>query len=143
MRVFPAAREELHWLVERTQFSPTAGCRAIKATDEDGRIRGMVAFDGWTLNSVQAHMAVDSPIAWRALLRPAFAYPFEEAGRGVLLAIIPAGNTKSVRLAQHFGFQESHRVRDGWSVGEDLLVLEMRREACRWLAANVSTRKAA
>jgi L-amino acid N-acyltransferase YncA len=134
VKVLAADRSEVGWLVERTGFAPTAGVRAIKAMDAEGVIKGMVAFDCWTENAVQAHMAVDTPIAWRSLLRPAFAYPFEQCGKGIILAAIPAGNARSVRLAKHFGFREMHRVRDGWAAGDDLLLLELRREGCRWLS---------
>lgn len=133
MNVVAATRDDFAWLVERTQCGVTEGFRAIKAVDAEGRTRGMVGYDAWTENAVQAHMAVDSPMAWRTLLRPAFAYPFEECGLGLILAVIPADNAKSVRLAKHFGFQEVWKLRDGWAAGVDLMFLEMRRDDCRWL----------
>lgn len=112
----------------------TAQARTIQATDAKGRIRGVVAYDMWTPNACQAHMAADSAIAWRSLLGPAFSYPFEEAGRRLLLGIIPAHNARSVALVRRFGFREAYRVKDGWGPGDDLLVFEMRREECRWLS---------
>lgn len=133
MRVQAAQPSHFAWLVERTSCAPTRGFRAIEAVDASGRIRGMVGYDCWTENAVQAHMAVDTPVAWRSLIPAVFEYPFLQARKGILLAIIPAGNRKSVRLASHFGFHETHRVRDGWATGEDLLLLELRREDCGWL----------
>lgn len=124
---------DLGWLVARTSCGLTPAAAAIKATDAGGRIVGMVGYDNWTENACQAHMAVATPMAWRALVRPAFAYPFLQAGKGVILAVIPAGNARSVDLASRFGFMVTHRVRDGWAVGEDLICLEMRRENCRWI----------
>jgi L-amino acid N-acyltransferase YncA len=113
---------------------------AIEAVDDAGRIRGMVGYDYWTKNSCEAHMAADAPIAWRSLLGPAFQYPFEQIGIGILLAVIPAFNARSIRLAKHFGFREVHRIKDGWELGVDTILHELRREECRWLSAN---RKAA
>lgn len=133
MRVEAATPEDFGWLVQRTDCGTTHGFKAIKAVDDAGRIRGMVGYDCWTRNAVQAHMAVDTPMAWRCLVRPAFAYPFQQCGLGVILAAIPAGNSRSVHLARRFGFAETHRVVDGWARGEDLILLEMRRESCRWL----------
>lgn len=133
--VSAALPSDFGWIQERTGCARTNGFKAIKATDDAGRILGMVAYDGWTENAVQAHMAVDTPVAWRALLKPAFEYPFIQAGKSVILAIIPAGNARSVNLAKRFGFRETYRVRDGWATGEDLVLLEMRREECRWLEA--------
>lgn len=134
MKVRASTREELGWLVERTGFAPTAAARGIVAVDASGAIRGCVGYDCWTQNAVQAHMAVDAPLVWRSLLLPAFEYPFEQCGRGVLLAVIPAWNRASLKLAEHFGFKRTHRVCDGWSEGVDLVFLEMRREDCVWLA---------
>ena len=135
MRLTVKAAEptDFAWIVERTHCAVTDGFRAIKAVDSSGRIVGMVAYDLWTPASCFCHMAVDHPIAWRSLLRPAFAYPFLEAGKSVILAVIPAGNARSVHLATRLGLKETHRVRDGWAPGEDLIMLEMRREECPWI----------
>ena len=78
-------------------------------------------------------MAVDSPIAWRALLPAAFRYAFEECGKGLILAAIRASNAKSLQLTRHLGFEPVHRVADGWAEGEDMVLFEMRKAACRWL----------
>lgn len=136
MNVVAAVPADFAWLVERTSCAVTSQFRAIKAVDDSGRIRGMVGYDGWTINAVQAHMAVEAPMVWRSLLGPAFAYPFGECNRGLLLAAIPSHNTRSWGLALHFGFRVAHVVRDGWAVGDDLLLLELRREDCRFLKGN-------
>lgn len=131
MRVEAATRSELCWLVERTQAGLTDAARGIKAMDAGGRVRGMVAYDNWTLNSVQAHMAMDAPIVWRSLLPAVFEYPFSHVG--VLLGIIPAGNLASNRMVDSLGFRQVYRVKQGWSPTEDLVLWQMRREECRWL----------
>ncbi len=107
--------------------------RAIKAVDAGGTIRGMVGYDLWTENAVTAHMAVDTPIAWRSLIPACFEYPFIECDKGLILAVIPADNAKSWGLAGHLGFKLVHTVRDGWARGVDLLMLELRRTDCRFL----------
>ena len=124
--------DELRWIEERTGCVLTRNARGITARDTRG-VRGVVAYDAWTEASVQAHMAVEAPIVWRSLVRPAFAYPFLQAGRRVLVGVIPSHNRKSVEMAKALGFREMHRIRDGWTEGDDLLLLEMRREDCRWI----------
>lgn len=133
MRVQAGHAEAFAWLETRTGCVLTRNARAIEARDAAGRLRGVVAYDCWTPASVQCHMAVDAPVVWRRLLRPAFAYPFEEAGREVLLGVIPADNARSVALTQRMGFREAYRLHNGWQVGVDLIVFEMRRTECRWL----------
>lgn len=126
----------MQWIIDATSCVLTPGARGIKAVDDSGAIRGMVAYDWWTPNSVCAHMAVDTPIAWRSLIPACFEYPFLECGREVMLALIPASNTKSWGLAGRFGFRIVHSVRDGWAKGDDLHFLELRREDCRFLRRN-------
>jgi hypothetical protein len=133
VRVQAGHGEAFSWIQERTGCVLTATARAIEARDASGRIRGVVAYDMWTENSVQAHMAVDTPVVWRSLIPSVFEYPFLSAGKGLLLGVIPDGNTKSRAMARRLGFREAYRVQDGWAVGEDLIIHEMRRHDCRWL----------
>jgi hypothetical protein len=101
----------------------------VEVVDAQGAIRGMVVFDNWTANAAQAHMAVDTPIAWRRLLPAALGYVF--ASRGVLLGVTPAKREAALRFLQHAGFREVLRVKDGCEEGEDLVFTELRRE--EWL----------
>ena len=133
MRVDACTKDELGWIVAETSCALSPGATGIKATDSEGRIRGMVAYDCWTPNAVTAHMAVDTPIAWRSLIPACFEYPFIQCDRRLLLGVIPSDNTKSWGLAKHLGFTVKHAVRDGWASGVDLLLLELRREDCRFL----------
>ena len=125
--------EHFAWLQERTGCVLTSDFRALEAVSGE-RITGMVGYCNWTPNAVEAHMAVDSAIAWRHLVGPAFEYPF--ATREALLAVVPAHNERSLRLTRKFGFTEAHRVRDGWAAGDDLILFELRRGDCRFLKEN-------
>jgi hypothetical protein len=131
MEVSAASFDEMRWLTERTRLPLTSDARAIKATGASGAIRGMVLFCNWTDTAVTAHVALDSPLAARALLEPAFHYAFETGGRKLALGFVSAANRRSLALARHIGFVETHRIRDGQCEGVDLVVLEYRKEA--WL----------
>ena len=133
MRVLPAHPSEYSWIAGRAELVIGPAFRAIKAVDETGRIHGMVGYDGWTQNAVSMHVALEHPAALRHLLRPGFGVPFLELGKGVALAMVLSSNERSLALVPRLGFRETHRVRDGWSVGVDLVLFEMRREDCRWL----------
>ena len=136
MRVLAGESSDIEWLVSRTRCAVTRGFKAIKAVDARGQIRGMVGYDGWTENAVTSHMAVDTPIAWRSLIPACFEYPFLECRRDILLGVIPADNAKSWGMASHLGFRIAHTVMDGWAKGVGLLLLELRREDCRFLRRN-------
>ena len=132
MRVRAASPMEFVWLKDRTECALSPTFRAILAEDNTG-IRGMVGFDGWTANAAQMHVCLESPGALRALLRPAFSYLFHEAGRNIALGLVPSHNDAALRFDKHIGFRETYRVKDGWAPGDDMVLLEMRRDECRWL----------
>lgn len=134
MKVQAAPPEHYTWVAIRTGCVVTSDFRAVEAIDDNGKIRGMVGYSAWAPNSVQAHMAVESSMVWRHLLKPALSYPFEEAKRGVLVGIINSRNKRSLRMAQHLGFREVGRIKDGYLPGADLVVLQLKKEECGQLA---------
>lgn len=133
MRVAAGHGEAFSWIEERTGCVLTRNARAIEARDDSGRIRGVVAYDNWTENAVQLHMAVDFPAVWRSLIRPGFSYAFEECRKGLLIGVIAADNPRSLKMTKRLGFRETYRIQDGWAAGVDLIVHELRRADCRWL----------
>jgi RimJ/RimL family protein N-acetyltransferase len=119
-------------LAARTGYTLGADACALAAVDKSGRVRGVVGFDRWTPASVHLHVVLESPAAVRVLLPAAFAEAFA-GGRVLARGEVRASNARSLALVRHLGFAEAHRVRDGWAPGEDMVLFEMRREACRWL----------
>ena len=136
MRVEAGGPAALEWIRERTQCALTPHATCIQAVDDKGRIRGVLAFDNWTVNAVQVHQAVDAPIIWRHLIGPAIDYAYRQCGKGLLVGVTPGSNKRACDMAKRMGMREAHRIRDGWAVGEDMVVFEMRREECRWLSSD-------
>jgi RimJ/RimL family protein N-acetyltransferase len=134
VRVRAAAPEEYGWLTARTGYQPGGDFRAIVA--EAGRVRGLVGFDRWTPASVHMHVALDSMAAGRPLLHSAFAYVFGQCERRLARGEVRASNLRVIALALHLGFRQAHTVKDGWEAGDDLVLLEMRREECRWIGGS-------
>jgi hypothetical protein len=128
---------EFQWLVDRVGCHLTPDAKGILVEDSAGRIRACAVFDWWTANAAQAHLAVDEPIALRTLCAAAFPWFFDTIGYGVLLGFVQGANTRAIRLDKHLGFREVRRVVDGAAKGEDLVILEMRRQDCRWLPRKV------
>lgn len=118
------------WIVRRAGCSPTPEARAIEAVDAAGNVRGMVLYDAWTENAVQVHIAVETPMAWRALLPAGLEYPFLQAKRGIIIGIISGQNRASLAFARRIGFREVARIPDGYRVGEEMVVFQLRREDC-------------
>lgn len=130
-----ATPEERAWFSIRVGFPLTEMARGIAAVGADGRIRAMIVFDLWSHNAAEGHILVEEPIALRPLMRAAARWFFIENGKGVLVGRVRASNTKALRLDRRLGFREAYRIRDGAKRGEDLVLMEMRREECSWLSA--------
>ena len=126
--------EEYEWLVERSGCDITPGFKAIKVVDAEGKIHGMVGYGNWTANAVVLTIALDNPAALREVLKWGFRYPFEQCGRGIALAVVRGRNKRSLSLCNKVGFREVYRVKDGIEVGEDMVMFQMRREDCRYIA---------
>lgn len=136
MKVEAGGAEVTAWLQERTGCGATAGFRSIVARRADGSIAGAVGFDLWTENACQAHIALDSPAALRALLRPLFSYAFEQANKGLMMATIPGHNVRSLELVKSLGFHRRCIIEDGWAEGVPLHLFIMDRRLCRYLDAS-------
>lgn len=139
MRVQVAPSEHYPWLWERTGLAPTAYFRALEAVDHSGAIRGMVGYDTWMNRTCFMHVALDSPVAVRTLLRPAFHSLFVDAGYEVAMGMVRQSNVRSRRLAERLGFELQHVIREGWSKDEHLFLYEMRRANCRWIEKGSAT----
>jgi hypothetical protein len=128
----PTTKEDIAWIEDRVGVL-VRSATSIAAVRPDGRIAGVVAYDSWTPGSVRVHIALDSPMAWRALNKAVWNYAFEQEGVSTVTAIIPSHRCEAVRMAVFLGFRSTHRVRDGFSPGSDLVHFEMRRSECRFL----------
>ena len=137
MIVIPASPPLFPWLTSRAQVNASPEMKAIAVIDATGKIHGMAGFDGWTPNSVVVTLALDTPVAFKRLIWALFHFAFVQARRGVLLATVKGSNARSIKLCKHVGMREVYRVRDGITVGEDLVIFEMRREECRWIAPSL------
>lgn len=133
MKVRAAAPLESLWFTERTGYRPGGDFVAFVAADAVGAIQGMAGFDNWKPNSCQAHVCLDSKLVGRALLMCAMEFVFGFGGRSLMLATVAAHNSACLQLCERLGFVYTHRIRDGWSDGVDLVGLELRAPNCRWL----------
>jgi hypothetical protein len=135
----PTTPEDIAWIEDHVGVLKR-NATSIAAIRPDGQIAGVVAYDSWHPGSVQVHIALASPMAWRALSRAVWDYAFEQEGVESVLATIPSHRCEAIRMAILLGFKSTHRVRDGFCPGSDLVHFQMRRSECRFLD---SQRKAA
>lgn len=126
-----------HELYEQhTGYTVGPDFRGIKYVEND-EVLAVIGYDHWTPAAVQMHIWCGDMRAFKdkTLLRAAFEYPFEQAKKVVALAVTPADNVASLKFSDWMGFKEIGRVKDGWAVGVDMIVKEIRKDACPWLGA--------
>lgn len=141
MRVHATPTSGFAWMTERSGYTPGPGFRALHVEDAAGRVLAMVGFDGWTPAAVWMHVAVDAPHVARTLLRFAFDYAFRQCGKHHVMGLVRASKVGLLEMSRRAGFAEVARLRGGWAADEDMVILQMRRDECRWIPA--ATRRAA
>lgn len=102
--------------------------------EKDGDIAAMVGFDDWTANSVQIHIWSAFPGAiTRKFISECLVYAYITNGRGIVIGVTACNNVAALELNRRIGFRRVHTIKDGYALGTDLAIQEMRREECRWL----------
>jgi RimJ/RimL family protein N-acetyltransferase len=95
---------------------------------------GVVAFNGFWGHVCSIHTAGEGNWISRTLIWRTFDYPFRQLDMRALMAPVAASNVRSYNFIKRMGFKEIHRITDGWDAGDDLIVLQMLRDECPWLA---------
>jgi hypothetical protein len=126
-----ATHEELIRLCKELPYNPTSGLRGITY----GEGLAVVAYDNWTHNAVHMHCWSAATRPWfdKRFLKEIFRYPFEICGKGLVIGATQGDNAPVLEFSRCLGFVETYRIKDGWKLGTDLVIQELRRENCRWL----------
>ena len=102
--------------------------------EADGEIIGACVADSWTHTSVMIHQAIDRPMLLRHRWLEEIAFwVFVVGRRKVMYALVPSDNDKAYKLDLNIGFKELIRLKEAAMDGVDLILMELRREDCRWL----------
>lgn len=108
----------------------TKGIVAIR----DGVPVGVMLGDSWSRNSVNVHIGIVDPLVFKHKMHYEFCeYVFHTCDRGQMLGLVPADNEKALKLNKHFGFREVYRIKDGYDVGVDYVVMQYTKEECKYL----------
>lgn len=105
----------------------------ISRTNKEGEILGGVIFDNYTHRTISVHVVGFHP-NWMNIdfIWATFNYAFVQAGCDRIFAQVKSNNEIALEYCHRMGFKELLRV-DEVFPDADLVVLQMRREGCRWL----------
>jgi len=132
MLVREAMPSSFGWMTARSGYTPLPDAVGLEVV-RGGETQGLVLLDGRTSTMAQVHVALATPQAALRLRRAVFRLAFAQLGLRVLVTVLASSNVAAVRLAGGLGFSVAGRIRDGFALGDDLLLYELRREDCRFL----------
>ena len=128
-------KEEMLKVCELISFSYNSNSNSVVIENENGGVGAMAIYDRWTPTAVEMHAYSAGP---QYVFRPEFCkaifeYPFVQQNKMLAFAVTPCDNIASIALARFLGFREVYKIRDGWDLGTDMVIQELRRENCRFL----------
>ncbi len=114
------------------QCGDTTGIMAINT--DTGEPVGACIMDNWTQNSVQCHFMLTTPMVLKhKFLDVCFEYMFNTGNVSKVYGLVPANNTKAVKLNTNMGFTIKSTLEEAYEVGVDYLLMELKREDCRFI----------
>lgn len=117
-------------------FNPAVD--VVIARVHNGELMGGVIYNGYTGASINLHVyGIHPKWANKDMLWMTFHYPFVQLGCTKVFGQIPANNKHALDFDLKLGFKIEARIADVFP-GEDLIVVSMRREECRWLGIRPS-----
>lgn len=123
---------EWYWFKRRTgtiQCEDTQGIVAYK----DGDIVAVCAMDTLTVDSLNVHFAIEYPLVIKhGFFHEIARHCFDVLGKRRMFGLVPAKNAKALKIDKNIGFKEVARIPHGYQTGEDLVIMKMEREECRF-----------
>jgi len=96
-----------------------------------------IGYNGFTGRTCFMHSAIDDPsVMSRTFLRAIFEYPFVKLNLSRVFAMVASTNARALKLDLGLGFTEINRFAAAGPDGDDLIMLQMVNEECRWIRGN-------
>lgn len=133
----PKTLQEKAWMLQSFADAgvnlPFSDDLAFICNRSGDKVTAAVAFNSFCGRTCQMHQVLSKNSVTRRFLWAAFDYPFNQADCVEVVGIVKSSNEAALKLDFHLGFREIYRVPAGWSKDEDMVILTMRKEECKWL----------
>lgn len=98
-------------------------------------VRAVVVYENFSAGNCNIHVASDESGHWltREFTVRAFAYPFMQCGLQRVTGLVPSQNVKALDFDLKLGFKPEGRMRNFLPNGDDMIILGMLREECRFI----------
>ena len=123
----------IDWASVRLSMTPFSDVHAI-GWERDGELRAVAMWDRFAECDCQMHIASDLSRTWlsRAFLKACFMHPFVQWRLQRVTGLVASRNADALRFDEHLGFKREGLIKHGLP-DDDLVLLGMLREDCRWI----------
>jgi len=123
------------WVQQQVGILRCEDTTGIMAIDpETNETVGACILDNWLENSVQGHFIMtDSRVAKNGALEFCFDYIFNNCGKKRIYGFMAGDNLKGLKFSEYLGFEVKARFDEGFKDGVDYLLLELKRENCKFI----------
>ena len=129
--------QEGHWdeVSEALGVPLSQDLKGLSVVDEEtGELFAAALFNSWTKTSVCVHQYIKNPFVLKHGFYELIAeYVYVHNGRAIMYGVVPSTNEKALKVDKNIGFEEVARLKDAVDFGVDMVVLELRKENCRFL----------
>lgn len=124
------------YIDDKCALTYTSDTKGMTAQDSDtGDILAVTVFQNWTANAVTHHGCINNQIVLKhGWIEEVAHYVFETCEKNVLFTQVASDNNTALLFDKSAGFIEVARLKDYCKAGVDLVLFEMRKENCKWLA---------
>lgn len=101
-----------------------------------GQLIAGLIYTGYRKPDITVHIGAIPGRRWltREFLYAMCDYPFNFLDCGRVTIPVKADNAECLRFVKHFGFTEEGRLRKAFPDGQDLVILGLLKNECRWLS---------
>ena len=100
-----------------------------------GELVAVTAYEDYRVNSIVMHVAAIENKRWlnRHYLRFCFYYPFCQLKVNKVIGLVDSSNLQALKFDLNLGFTEEARIKSAAINGDDIIILTMTKEQCRFI----------
>lgn len=123
------------WVANKIGMKNMPSAFYAMGIERNGEIVAGFLFESFNGSNANAHVAIEKPTkAIYTLLHHAAHYAFNVCKLNRLTGLVTASNEKAYKLDLHLGWEHEFTMKKAGKDGEDMHVLVMWPEKCKWLA---------
>jgi len=132
--VFNQKARVAQWVAEEVEQTSSWGDYYAMGVEQGSEIIAGVVINNFNGSNATVHIAVKKVTKQLPeLLRHVATYAFVQCGLNRITGMVEEDNSKALAFDEKIGFEREFVMKKGGTDGQDLVILVMWHEKCRWL----------